>query len=676
MKAGTIVGRSALLLCSTICWLATSLAAQNITTTAGGFVGDGGPATKASLEEPYGLAMDRGGNLYVSDFSGNRVRKITPAGMISSFIGNGISSFSGDGGPASAATISYPNAMVFDSAGNMYLADGGNARIRKVDTSGIITTIAGNGVFGDTGDGGPAAQAEVGQVYALALDRAGTLYFADIGNCVVRKIDAAGIINAVAGNFSAGCGYNGDGILATTATLNLPRGVAVDPTGNVYIADSLNHRVRKVDTSGIITTFAGTGNGGFSGDGGLATQANIANPHGLAYRQGTLYIASAGSSRIRAVDLITNVINTYIGSSYGYDGDNHPLLSSQTSGGIHLIFNPGGSLLFTDAFNSRVRTVSGTILKTRAGGFIGDGGSALSAALVVPEAIAFDRSGNYYIADAGGNRIRKVNTAGNITTLAGTGISGYSGDNGPANMATLYFPSGVAVDGAGNIFIADTDNNVIRKVNASTHNISTFATNANFSSLWNMAADSAGNIYVADNGTCVIWKLTPAGSVSVAAGTIFACGYAGDRGPASSAQLDGPYGVAVDGRGNIFIGDSGNNRIRKVSATGIITTIAGDGNCGFTGDGGPSATAELCFPEGIAVDSAGNVTFADSGNLRIRKISAGTINSVGGTGGTGYNGDGLPALSTNLDEPVAVALGPQNVVYLVDDTYVRVRQIR
>jgi sugar lactone lactonase YvrE len=571
--------------------------------------------------------------------------------------------------------ISYPNELLFDSAGNMIIADGGNAVIRKVDVSGIITTIAGTGVFGDTGDGGPATQADIGQAWGMALDRAGNLYFTDVGNCVVRKIDTAGIINTVAGNFAAGCGYNGDGILATTAQLNLPRGIAVDPSGNIYIADTSNHRVREVNTSGIISTFAGTGNSGFSGDGGLATQANIGNPRGLAYRQGLLYIANAGNSRIRTVNASSGIINTYLGSSFGYDGDNNPLLSTMTTGGTHITFSRTGSLIFSDAFNSRVRSVAGTVVKTSGGGFIGDGGMATSGALVQPVALAFDKSGNYYIADGGGNRVRKVSAGGKIVTVAGTGVSGYGGDGGAATSAKLFYPAGVTVDGAGNLYIADSFNGVVRKVDTSGI-ITTFASDPNFSGLWNMASDTAGNLYVADNGSCVIWKITSGGTVSVVAGSLFLCSYAGDRGPATSAQLNAPYGVAVDSKGNIYIGDSGNNRIRKVIAsTGIITTLAGNGTCGFSGDGGPATAAELCFPLGVTVDTQGNVSFADELNVRIRKVSQGVISTVGGSGLPGYNGDALPALSTNIDDPVGVAVNRQNVLYFVDDEYVRVRQI-
>jgi sugar lactone lactonase YvrE len=269
-----------------------------------------------------------------------------------------------------------------------------------------------------------------------------------------------------------------------------------------------------------------------------------------------------------------------------------------------------------------------------------------------------------------------VDTTGKITTVAGTGASGYTGDGGSATAAQLYFPEGVAVDASGNIFIADNFNAVIRKVDAVSKNISTFATDPNFFDLVSLAVDGQGNLYSADDFACVVRKITPGGTITVVAGMEFICGYAGDGGPATSAQLNANFGVAVDGNGNLYIGDSGNNVIRKVTPGGIISTIAGDGICGFSGDGGPAGSAELCFPLGLTVDAAGNLYLADEVNFRIRKISRGKINTVAGSGLTGYNGNGLPALSTNLDDPVSVAVNPKNkAAYLLDDQQNQVRLI-
>jgi len=312
-------------------------------------------------------------------------------------------------------------------------------------------------------------------------------------------------------------------------------------------------------------------------------------------------------------------------------------------------------------------------MQSIAGGFIGDGKPATAAALVFPVAIGFDKSGNYYIADGNGNRVRKV-SGGKISTLAGTGVTGYGGDGGPAASAQLSFPNGVAADSNGNVFIADSFNNVIRKVDASL-NISTFATDPNFSSLGGLASDSSNNLYVADQGTCVVWKITPEGVVSLFAGTEFVCGYNGDNISATAAQLNQPFAVAVDTNGNVLIADYNNNRVRRVNRSGFITSITGDGTCGFTGDGGPAKSAEVCLPIGVAVTGGGTIYIADEQNERIRKITAGTINTYAGTGTTGFNGDGLPALSTNFDDPYAIAVDNLGAVYLVDDTEHRVRRI-
>jgi sugar lactone lactonase YvrE len=663
---------SPLLALAAVCLLSASLPAQRVRTTAGGFVGDGRSATAASFEIPAFAAEDKSGNLYITDFSGQRIRKVTPAGTISTYAGTGVSGFSGDGGPAKSAMLSYPTGLTFDPAGNLIVADGGNNRVRKIDTAGTITTIAGTGAAGYTGDGGPATQATFNQTWGLTYDSNGNLYITDIGNCAVRYVNTSGIINTYAGNGT--CGYGGDGGKATSANLNLPRGMAFDTGGNLYIADTANHRVRKVNASGKINTFAGNGQIGFSGDGHPATAAKIGNPKALAFRGGKLYISNAGRSRIRTVKLSTGIITTYAGSFPGYDGDGKPLLSSSFFSPGGLLFDSAGNLLVVDSLNQRVRKASGNTMATIAGGFIGDGGAAKSAALVEPEAIAFDKNGNYYIADAAGNRIREVSTNGRISTIAGTGVSGYSGDGGQAKAAQLWYPLGVALDSSGNIYIADDFNGLIRKVDKSGI-ISTFATNQNFSGLGVMAVDSSDNLYVVDQIACVIWQITPSAVVNAVAGVAFTCGFSGDGGPATQAELNTPVGVAVDKLGNIFVADSGNNRVREFQVGGSINTIAGNGTCGFTGDGGPATSAEMCFPAAVAVASSGTLYIADELNLRIRKVASGKISTYAGTGVPGYNGDDLPALNANLDDPVAVALNSTGTLYLVDDLTMRVRKV-
>jgi uncharacterized protein (TIGR03437 family) len=360
-----------------------------------------------------------------------------------------------------------------------------------------ISTVAGNGTSGFSGDAGAASSAQLNTPSAVAVDRGSSLFIADQANQRVRKVASGGTISTLAGNGTAA--YLGDTGIATSAELHAPYSVALDSSGNVYIADTFNNVVRKVSTAGIITTVAGFGGLGYSGDSGPAIFA---------------------------------------------------------------------------AFNR-------------------------------PLGVALDAAGNIYIADTGNNVIRKVSTSGTITTIAGVAFPAYAGDGGLATKAYLNAPSRVTPDAAGNLYIVDTGNEVIRKV------------------------DSAGIITtIAGDGTC---------------------GYSGDFGPASSARLCRPRDLVVDSSGNLFIADSFNSRIRRVGADGIITTIAGNGVFGYTGDGGPALAAALFFPNGLALDAGGNIYFADSQNHVIRKLTpaaapvpggppvilSGGVTSLSGFGGSG-----------------------------------------
>jgi len=347
------------------------------------------------------------------------------SGIITTVAGNGTVLSSGDGGPAASASTNTSGVAV-DASGNLFIADGYNNRVRKVSTSGIITTVAGNGTLGFSGDGAPATSAELAFPVAVALDAAGNLFIADLYNNRIRKVSTTGIITTFAGNgtknIQSGLGsYSGDNGPATAAGLNYPYGVTVDAAGNLYFADLYNNRIRKVSTIGTITTIAGDGQTGFTGDGGPATSAQLDEPFGI------------------AVDA-------------------------------------AGNVFFTDYGNDRVRKISAsgtitTVAGNGTAGFSGDGGPATSALLGYPKGIAVDASGNLFIADFSNSVIRKVSTSGIITTVAGTGIFGYSGDGGPATSAQLDFPPGIAVDASGNLFIADTES-VIRKVTASGSTIS------------------------------------------------------------------------------------------------------------------------------------------------------------------------------------------------------------
>ncbi|ALS25048.1 S-layer homology domain-containing protein [Paenibacillus naphthalenovorans] len=389
----------------------------------------------------------------------------TSGGTISTVAGNGIGSYSGDGGAAASAQLNYPFGVAVDSGGILYIVDTNNCRIRKVDASGNISTVAGTGTAGYSGDGGAATSAQLNKPYGVAVDSAGNLYIADTLNHRVRKVDASGNVSTVAGTGTAGS--SGDGGAAASAQLNKPFGVAVDSGGNLYIADTFNHRIRKVDASGNISTVAGTGTAGNPGEGEFATSANIKYPYGVAVDSGgnLFYVADDGSSRVRKVDA-----------------------------------------------SGKISTVAGN----GTAGSSGDGGAAALAQLYLPYGVAVDSGGNLYIADTFNHRVRKVDTSGNISTVAGNGTAGSSGDGGAAASAQLNYPYGVAVDSGGNLYIADTYNQRVRKVAAEPVPASGLTVTA--SDVMGPGTDGKTQLSVtpgADTGNKLVYKNIGTGTVTV-----------------------------------------------------------------------------------------------------------------------------------------------------------------
>jgi len=653
--------------------------AQTVTTIAGGYIGDGGKAANAAFNFTPGIAQDQFGNYYVSDLGGNRIRKINSStGNITTIAGTGAPGYNGNGIPAIRAQLSSPAHLRFDPQGDLVVSDSGNCLVRKIDAAGMITNIAGTGTCGDSGDGGPATSAEIGNAYGVAYDPSGNLYVCDWLNNVVRMVDTTGTIHTFAGTPNMNGGYSGNGVPATQALFNFPIGIQADSSGNIYIADSSNHLVRKVDRNGIITDFAGNRTGGSSGEGVSATTGEVWHPRGLVFDNNSLYVSNGGDGRVRRVDVAADTIQTYAGLTSGYDGDGHTLTASEFYLPGQMIFNSVGHLVVADAANGRIREVGNT-MATIAGGYTGDGSAATEAAFLSPQAMATDLLGNSYVVDQSGNRVRKVNAfTGHISTVVGNGISGYSGDGGKATAAELWFPSGIAVDLLGNIFVSDSNNGVIRKVD-SLGNISTLSKDSRFSSLGHIALDRFDNLYVVDNGACVVWKINQAAQVTVFAGVQNQCGYnvVSSSMKATAAYLNAPYGLGFDAADELYIADSGNSLIRKVNQSGTITTIAGtQGVFGFTGDGGQATSANLNFPQDVLVGHGG-IYIADSYNSRIRKIAPnGIITTFAGTGALGYNGNGLPANLTNIDVPVALAQNQFGALFELDESELLLREIQ
>ena len=653
-----------------------------------GYSGDGvtGGATQAMLNFPSGVVADAAGNIYIADANNCVVRKVA-AGTITTIAGEGPSECgyngetSTDGKPATAHMLYSPQQLALDSAGaNLYIADYYNCRIRKlVLATDAISTVAGTGnvaTCGYTGDGGKAISAELNYPTGVAIDSAGNLFIADTNNYVVRKVTAStGGIATVAGTDPVGgvpniCSYPssanncGDGAAAKSAFLGTTYYLGVNSAGTtVTLSDYSNFRIRQFAVGGKINTVVGSGSAGFCGDGGPALSACLYYEQGVAVdSSGDIYIADYDNYRVRAVNTQATAV-TLAGVSIpagdiatvGGNGSTTlptlvtdvPALGVVFDYPFGVIEDPSGNIFVSDTYNHNVREdVGGTvniIAGTGVAGYSGDGGPATSAQLYYPYGVARDSSGNIYIADTYNCLIREVNTSGIISTFAGLvqgGVAtcGYSGDGGPATSAQLYYPTGVFVDSANHVWIADTYNQRIREVVNGTINTVVgsgtagysgdggLATNAELNYPSDMRVDAAGNIFIADTNNLRIREVNATTKVINTIAGNGAPGFSGD-GPALEVSLYYPQSLALDANDNLFIGDTSNQRVRWLDPAGTITTFAGNGPAGFTGDGGVATSAELYEPEGVYEDASGNILVADAYNYRVRTINA--FNAVG-----------------------------------------------
>ena len=566
--------------------------------------GDGGSALAAALSQPEGIAVDHAGNVYVAEAASHRVRKIAADGSIQTVAGTGVAGFAGDGGAASAALLNQPYGLALDSGGNLYIADLGNARVRMVAANGTIETVAGGGTLpaGSTGQGGPATMAQLTAPRNVALDGAGTLYISDFGANQVYQVSSGGVLSLVAGTGEAG--YFGAGTSAVLAELNAPAGLAVDSSGAVYFADSGNNLVRKVYNGVIIDVF------------------NTPGPTGVA-------LDSSGNLYVAAASYFGSVVQSIAGVASARD------VTVDSAGNIYAT---SGAFVVEISSKGTVTTIAGS------GGspyFGGDGGPAAAAQLYMPSGIAVDSSGNWYIADTANNRIRMVTAAGEISTIAGTATAGSSGDHVPATAAELNAPHGIAIDGSGNLYIADSGNNSVREISAG-GTISTIAGQLN--NPLSVAVDGQGSIYVADSGNNRIAQMSAGGTVTTLAklnGILAVAVDASGNGVATDASqvwkvaqdgaltslaggLTSPGGLAFEADGTLLIADTGANVVRELSTAGVLTAIAGTGKAGFQGDGGFAQSAELNAPAGVAAGANGTVLIADSSNNRIRSLAPAT----------------------------------------------------
>lgn len=608
-----------------------SLSAQTITTIAGGLDYPGyEPFMKAGVASGLlpgvgeTMALDASGRVCLGGFFLIvRINETTFA--IDTLVGNGVSGNSGNGGLAKNAKIEVPLSMTFDSNGNLYFSDGNNNIIRKIDgITGIITAYAGTGVQGQTGDGGLATAARVTIPVGLAMDASDNLYFIDgssfiPGSSRIRRVDNATKI-------------------ITLVALGTGTSMTCDNVGNVIIADTNNERILRLAVStGLFSTVAGTGIQGFSGDGGLATAAMISKPAGIQFDTGgNLLFIDQGNSRLRRIDGTTQVITTIGGTGLpaypGTDnGDGGPVAQARVGtfpGDGNLRIASNGSTYMRNG--GRIRKIDNTgIIRILVGGrsFFGEGIIGTSSLLAAPSGLCVYQ-GSLYIADQASTRIRKVDLSSEIiTTVAGNGKSGSAGDGGPALAANLANPFQVKPDPEGNLFIVDFGNHAIRRIDKTTGNISTIA------------------------------------------GTLGISGFSGDGGLATNAKLFQPSAIAFDMGGNLVIADRFNNRIRRVDrVTNIIMTIAGSGTAGFSGDGGPAISAQFNTVSHLAYDSKWNLYVSDRLNHRIRKIEAttGIVTTVMGNGSTLYDQDGLEALSAGLNWPYGIAFDSQDNMIVAD----------
>jgi DNA-binding beta-propeller fold protein YncE len=644
----------------------SSLAVDQIVTVAGTGYREGVPAKEADAGWPLGIVRRPDGDLIVVDYQAHRLWRIDGQGIVHAFAGDGVPGSSGDGGPAALARFYYPHDLTQDKEGNLYLSDLGNHTYRRIDyQTGIVTRVAGSGRRGRGGDGGPALEAEMDTTCGIAVDDAGNLYLSSEWGNNIRRVDAAtGVIERFAGLdarhyrseegdsrpfYGPGLslmGYHGDGGPASEAAFHNPEHLAFDSKGDLYVCDNANDRIRKIDMrTGIITTVLGNGQRASNGDGGPATEASTLMPDALCLDvHDNLYVGEKYGFRVRKVDAATGIVHALVGNGvpgFGEEGL-HGSRTHCNSCEAGIWADPDGTVLWGDC-SGRVRRYDGQtgIVTTVLGGAsVHDGQVATKAFLCGPGGLTMAPDNRLIIADVWNQRIRAIDlTTGIIETVAGNGARAYGGDNGLATDAYLGNPHDVSVDHQGRLVIADTRNGRLRRVEKD-----------------GVLRCIAGTTLPWDGGEGRWDK--------------------GDGGPAVSASLVAVEAVTHAPNDDILLGDSV-GRIRKIEAhTGIITTVAGTGKAGYSGDGGSATAAQIGAPAAICIDTGGNIYFADRAYHVIRRIDKqGIISTIIGQGKPGYAPDGTRIADARINKPRGLAITGSDILYFSDSGNNLVRRI-
>ena len=641
-----------------------------ITTLAGtsGYGSADGTGSAARFHFPNDLAADNAGNLYVVDSLNDTIRKILPGGVVTTLAGQAGFAGSSDG-TNGTAHFNAPAGIASDNATNLYVADAGNNTIRKITPAGVVTTLA--GLAGNPGStNGTNSAARFFGPSGVVVDSAGNIYVADAGNNAIRLITPSGAVSTFAGTPGTSGSQNGP---ATNALFNFPESLGIDQSNNIYVADTLNSIIRKITPSGNVSTLAGTPGAVGNANG---TNALFRRPEGLvADAVGNVYVVDTGNSTVRAITPagFVSTIAGLAGTAGSADGTGTNARFSDSTG---IIEDGAGNLYVTDDANNTVRKVTQGGVTTTLAGTAGSGsmdGTTSAARFNYPSGVVVDSGGNTFISDHFNHTIRKITPSGVVSTFAG--LAGVSGTNdGLNNLARFFNPSGLAIDSANNLYVADSGNHAIRQITplgivstlagsgGSSGYVDATGTAARFNNPLAVAVDAATNVFVSDNGNLVIRVINPAKAVITLAG---GAGYGSLDGFSTNASFAGPTGIAVDGGENVYVSDSPTSIIRKITPDGTVSTIAGSsGTIGLVD--GTGSTAHFGYPAGLALDLSNNLVVADLGNNTVRLISPqGMVSTMAGFPGLTGNTDGIGVAATFLS-PHDVAVDNLGYVYITD----------